>query len=241
MELTFNNLPDKNIIPLVDDCASNIKWNPLYGKWYPYGTRDFDGASYSKMEEVETKATKIYAIMPYINDGLLCGNCVYEGWKFFDYSHRKFIFTYKKSVFAYIDMWSHYVSAEDAQLDPSCKNFRMFTTKEEAIANLNVWKTNHKDEFLTKLTDISELTVGTEFHIVEGDKVETYEFLCIHPHNDKYVLAIKNITQDASKLYIPTLLNSEVYVGRYNDNFFCNLRMEYLKKEIDDLRKQMEE
>ena len=100
-------------------------------------------------------------------------------------------------------------------------------------------KTNHKDEFLFKLTDISDLTVGTKFHIVEGDNIETYEFLCVHPHNERYVLAINNTTQDAPKLYIPTLLNSEVYVGEYDNNFFCNLRIEYLKKQIDNVKKRI--
>lgn len=92
---------------------------------------------------------------------------------------------------------------------------------------------------MERLNNISQLKKGVRFYIVYKDKISGYEFLCVHPHNENYILALDIITQDAPKLYIPTLLGGEVYVGEYDSKFFLKIEIEYHKKEISSLKERI--
>lgn len=97
---------------------------------------------------------------------------------------------------------------------------------------------------MEKLTSIEQLTAGTEFHVVRGETVTNYEFLMIHPHNDKYILAIDSYSQEGKKLFIPNILGEttshpDVYVGDYDGNFFMELEIKYHEKMIKNLQSRL--
>ena len=63
---------------------------------------------------------------------------------------------------------------------------------------------------MEKLTSIEQLKPGNKFIRIAGDEITGYEFLCIHPNNDHYILALNNLTQHGDKIYIPHLLNGNI-------------------------------
>lgn len=94
---------------------------------------------------------------------------------------------------------------------------------------------------MEKLTDINQLKRGDRFTHINADGFTEYEFLCIHPHNPAYILAIDGLTQDAPKLYINDIVkeNSGYYVGKYDSEFVTKKRIELLKERISRLENRI--
>lgn len=68
---------------------------------------------------------------------------------------------------------------------------------------------------MKQITDLSELTVGTQIVRFFGDQVSFWEYLCLHPKNSKYILLLEDLSKDAIKQYIPNLLNSDEWYIDY--------------------------
>lgn len=94
---------------------------------------------------------------------------------------------------------------------------------------------------MEKLTDISQLKQGDSFIHIDADGFNEYEFLCIHPHNPEYILAIDEWTQNAPKLYIKNIVkeNSGYYFGTYDSNFVTRKRIDFLKERISHLENRL--
>lgn len=93
---------------------------------------------------------------------------------------------------------------------------------------------------LKKLTNINQLKKGQPFHHTTNDgKVTSYEFICIHPKNEGYILALNLFTQNGDKIYIPNLYKEEYWVGEYDNNFFTQKRIEYHQRMIKCLEERL--
>lgn len=94
---------------------------------------------------------------------------------------------------------------------------------------------------MEKLTDINQLKRGDRFTHINADGFNEYEFLCIHPHNPAYILAIDGLTQNAPKLYINDIVkeNSNYYVGKFDSEFVTKKRIEILKERISRLENRL--
>ena len=96
---------------------------------------------------------------------------------------------------------------------------------------------------MEKLTNIDQLQPGTHFIVVDDSEfgnceVINYEFLCIHPRNSRYILAIESLSQEREVLLIDNLLGKtihhpKVYVGEFDQLFINKLYLEYHKKCVD--------
>ena len=89
---------------------------------------------------------------------------------------------------------------------------------------------------MERLTKIEQLKKGVQFHIVDGDNILNYEYLCIHPHNGNYILAIDDTSQDAKKLYTKHLIEREVYIGDFDVSFFRNIEIQYHERMIECIK-----
>lgn len=95
---------------------------------------------------------------------------------------------------------------------------------------------------LVRLTDIEQLTDGVSFHNTTTDgQVISYNFLCIHPHNKNYIIAINRLTANGDKIYIPNLFIDEYWVGEYDSDFFTKKRIEYYESMIKFLKRTLKE
>lgn len=95
---------------------------------------------------------------------------------------------------------------------------------------------------LVRLTNIKQLTDGVSFHCTTTDgQVISYDFLCIHPHNENYIIAINRLTANGDKIYIPNLFKEEYWVGKYDSNFFTKKRIEYHERMIKFLKQRLSE
>lgn len=101
---------------------------------------------------------------------------------------------------------------------------------------------------MEKLTTIDQLKRGTRFMVFRDGECTHYEFLCYHPHNSNYIIAIESCSQEGRKLYIPNLLGEteaishpQVYVGEYDSIFVCGLQYEYHKRKAEHWKKRQEE
>lgn len=93
---------------------------------------------------------------------------------------------------------------------------------------------------MERLTNISEqLKSGDKFYLIDGENFHQYEYLCVHPHNRNYILALDYITQDAKKLYINKLLEEKYYVGEYDNAFIKREELKYHQKEVTRLSNEL--
>ena len=94
---------------------------------------------------------------------------------------------------------------------------------------------------MEKLTNISQLKQGDRFTHIDADGFNEYEFLCIHPHNPAYILAIDGLTQDAPKLYIKDIVkdNSGYYFGTFDSHFVNRKHIDFLKERISHLENRL--
>lgn len=99
---------------------------------------------------------------------------------------------------------------------------------------------------MEKFTNINQLMSGKKFYVLSEGKVILYKFLCIHPENDKYILALDDIEKEGKKLFIPNLLGEtishpEVYVGEYDSAFILQRKADYHRKKAERYEKRIEE
>lgn len=93
---------------------------------------------------------------------------------------------------------------------------------------------------MERLTNISEqLKLGDRFYLIDGENFYQYEYLCVHPHNRNYILAVDYITQDAKKLYINRLLEGKYYVGTLDKTFVKREELKYHQKKTKELSDEL--
>ena len=89
---------------------------------------------------------------------------------------------------------------------------------------------------MEKLENIGQLAKGDKFIRICGDEVTEYEFLCIHPHNNEYILAINGLTESGDKLYIRHMLSGgQYYVGETDMDFVNAEILKYYKGLVNSM------
>lgn len=91
---------------------------------------------------------------------------------------------------------------------------------------------------MEELKNIEQLNSCKNFIIINGENVTEYEFLCIHPYNAEYILALETYSMEGKKLYIPNLLcetvsHGEVYVGNFDSKFVASRMLEWAKGRVE--------
>lgn len=89
---------------------------------------------------------------------------------------------------------------------------------------------------MKRITEISQLAKGDIIVAIADHKVVKREFVCVHPHNDKYSLFLDELQNGCPKFYNENLKFKEWYL--YNDTKterreVAVMRMEKLKQEIE--------
>lgn len=78
---------------------------------------------------------------------------------------------------------------------------------------------------MEKLKDIEQLKTNKRFIIIAGETALQYDFICIHPYNDSYIIAI-DMFGEPVRLYIPNLLDEstsqQIYVGDWDEEFIVH-------------------
>ena len=88
-------------------------------------------------------------------------------------------------------------------------------------------KSMSSDDFMNlKFGDkISHIELGTNHRVI-------YEFLCMHPDNEKYGFLMNALTKgDAVRFYIPNMESDRFYFG-YNSQFMAELAILYHARDI---------
>lgn len=93
---------------------------------------------------------------------------------------------------------------------------------------------------MKQITDISELKQGDTIVHFNGERVDHWEFLMIHPHNDLYVLLLDILSQNAFKQYIPNMLNKEEWQMDYTIEDVLVQRIEYHKKQMKHIKERLD-
>lgn len=95
---------------------------------------------------------------------------------------------------------------------------------------------------MERIKSINQLKKGDKFYLIDGSSevvTKWYEFLCIHPHNPSYILAIDRLTQDAPKLYINDILGGPYYMGDFDASFVKRERLKKLQQEVSKLSEEL--
>lgn len=94
---------------------------------------------------------------------------------------------------------------------------------------------------MKKLTEIKQLSQGTKFSVIEGDKVTNYEFVCMHPNNNKYIIVLEVLSQKVETLHIPYICGTSAFypfpttlVGEYESKDIAKYLIEHYKRKIEE-------
>ena len=89
---------------------------------------------------------------------------------------------------------------------------------------------------MKRITEISQLTKGDIIVTIVDHKIVRREFVCVHPHNDKYSIFLDELYDGCPKFYNETLKFNEWYLFTNSKEDWKELNammVEGLKKEID--------
>lgn len=89
---------------------------------------------------------------------------------------------------------------------------------------------------MKRITDVSQLKKGDIIVSVQANREVRREFLCVHPHNDKYSLFLNELQDGCPKFYNENLKLKEWYLFTNSKEEWKELNammVEELKKEID--------
>lgn len=101
-----------------------------------------------------------------------------------------------------------------------------------------------KENSMERVTDINVLKKGDKIVRVYGDRVVIREFICIHPHNEKYSLFIDENYDGIPKFYNENLLSEQWY--SFNDSKddwkeIIYKQIEWYNKELNRLSSRIKE
>lgn len=88
---------------------------------------------------------------------------------------------------------------------------------------------------MKRVTEISQLTKGDIIVTIVDHKIVKREFVCVHPHNDKYSLFLNELQDGCEKFYNSYLKTSEWYLftkSKEDYNEIDTMVIESLKKSI---------
>ena len=71
------------------------------------------------------------------------------------------------------------------------------------------------------------------------DDVKYYTFLCVHPHNDKYVILINKWTERPERFYFQDLV--EAFAMNYTNDDIISYRLKYHKNVVQELENVLSE
>lgn len=90
---------------------------------------------------------------------------------------------------------------------------------------------------MEKLKEFSQLSDGCTITKIKDGEFKCWEYLMIHPKNQRYILALNSCTQNADKLYIPDLFEGYYYVGDFDGDFSLRERLkqyELMEQELHE-------
>lgn len=89
---------------------------------------------------------------------------------------------------------------------------------------------------MKRVTEINQLTKGDIIVTIADYKIVKREFVCVHPHNDKYSIFLNELQDGCPKFYNETLKLKEWYLFTNSKGEWKELNammVEELKKAID--------
>lgn len=97
---------------------------------------------------------------------------------------------------------------------------------------------------LTKVANINDLKQGTKLVKFNDCNPSFWEYLMPHPHNEKYVLLLDEITKDAKKVYNQEILGEYGFSMWYTYNSIDEVEekaLELLKDKVERFEKRVKE
>ena len=91
---------------------------------------------------------------------------------------------------------------------------------------------------MEQVFDVHSLSPGDKIVSITDGRVEILEFLCIHPHNDKYSLFLNRLNDGTPKFYNERLRKESWYLFKDTKDMWDkikNLRRRWLLEELKRL------
>lgn len=88
---------------------------------------------------------------------------------------------------------------------------------------------------MERLVDVKVLKPGDKFCYINGEECIEYEYLCVHPHNPAYIIAINSLTQNGDKLYSRNLLEKPYYLGAFDRDFVLREELKYHQDRVTSI------
>lgn len=86
--------------------------------------------------------------------------------------------------------------------------------------------------------EVRSLKPNQKFVKLSSGKVEYYYFLCVHPHNDKYVI-LMNGCEEPERFYYTQII--DYFATDYTDKDIISYRKEYYTRKLKELEQAISE
>lgn len=93
---------------------------------------------------------------------------------------------------------------------------------------------------MNKITSVSKMKMGKKIVHFNGENYTLYEFLMVHPYNDKFIILIEKATENPVKQSIVGILNREEWQVGYTQEDILRYQMKYYKEKREKIKAKLE-
>lgn len=84
------------------------------------------------------------------------------------------------------------------------------------------------------------MEMGKKIVHFNGDDYTLYEFLMVHPYNDKFVILIEKATENPVKQAIVSIMNRDEWQIGYTQEDILRYQLKYYRERRDKIKKKLE-
>lgn len=84
------------------------------------------------------------------------------------------------------------------------------------------------------------MKMGKKIVHFNSDNYTLYEFLMVHPYNDKFVILIEKATENPVKQAIVSIMNRDEWQIGYTQEDILRYQLKYYRERRDKIKKKLE-
>ena len=89
---------------------------------------------------------------------------------------------------------------------------------------------------MKKITSVSKMNMGKKIVHFNGENYTLYEFLMVHPYNDKFIILIEKATENPVKQSIVGIMNRDEWQVGYTQEDILRYQMKYYQEKREKIK-----
>lgn len=93
---------------------------------------------------------------------------------------------------------------------------------------------------MNKITSVSKMKIGKKIVHFNDENYTLYEFLMVHPYNDKFIILIEKATENPVKQSIVGIMNRDEWQVGYTQEDILRYQLKYYKEKREKIKAKLE-